>query len=86
MNKEGNQPAYPTQQFDFERMKNAHYGEKYNQYTETFGLTKREYFAALAMQGILSGPHQWSDPSGDYKHASQIAIRFADELLKQLSQ
>jgi hypothetical protein len=44
------------------------------------GLTKREYFAALAMQGILSGKVQIdSNLVGDY------AVEYADQLIKSLN-
>ena len=46
---------------------------------EVYGLTKREYFAGLAMQGLLS--------EGSMVNGSELiksAIKFADELLKQL--
>jgi hypothetical protein len=43
------------------------------------GLTKREYFAGLAMQGILAKDSCISD-----KLCAEHAIVFADELLKQL--
>jgi len=43
------------------------------------GLTKREYLAGLAMQGILANPE--SPPT---RSAAQNAIAMADELLKQL--
>jgi hypothetical protein len=45
------------------------------------GLTKREYFAAMAMQGILSS----SADRGESYVATQ-SVKFADELLKQLEQ
>ena len=46
------------------------------------GLTKREYFAGLAMQGIVSNSKLIY-----YKSEScKIAIELADELLKQLEQ
>jgi hypothetical protein len=41
------------------------------------GLTKREYFAAMALMGMDQG---YSDP----KQAAEMSIRFADEFLKQL--
>ena len=52
------------------------------------GLTKREYFAGLAMQGLLancnggmtSGGSRTFSPNG----ISELAILHADELLKQL--
>ena len=45
-----------------------------------YGLTKREYFAAMAMQGILS------NSSGDYDFggAATDAVRYADALLTEL--
>lgn len=53
------------------------------------GLTKREYFAAMAMQGLLSNvtiSNMSSSPStGLNDHVKvEYAIRMADELLKQL--
>jgi hypothetical protein len=52
--------------------------ERYNDHDFT-GLTKREYFAAMAMQGILSS----SADRGESYVATQ-SVKFADELLKQL--
>ncbi|AHK11809.1 hypothetical protein S349_19 [Shewanella sp. phage 3/49] len=45
-----------------------------------YGLTKREHFAAMAMQGLCSH-------SGDYHLAEDIAydaVMYADALLKEL--
>ena len=42
------------------------------------GLTKREYLAGLAMQGLLGNPIH------SYKDVAQRAINHADELLKLL--
>ena len=54
------------------------------EYTTTWqgqvGLTKREYFAGLAMQGMLSLPKNY----GDKQIMINVAIEYADELLKQL--
>lgn len=54
------------------------------------GLTKREYFAGLAIQGIMSNP-DWAKAYGgpdewySYIHrATTGAVEIADELLKQL--
>jgi hypothetical protein len=50
------------------------------------GLTKREYFAAMALQGILANPKTDLSRYGDsYFGAAKEAILFADELLQQLS-
>jgi len=44
------------------------------------GLTKREYFAGLAMQGILSYDGQGGSPELYAKNA----VQFAEALLKEL--
>lgn len=52
------------------------------------GLTKREYFAAMAMQGMLSA-NQPDDIPNDkfwFEILANDSILAADELLKQLSE
>lgn len=52
------------------------------------GLTKREYFAAVAMQGLLSNPNikrpMRSDLPKEHEDFADTCIQYADELLKQL--
>jgi hypothetical protein len=50
------------------------------------GLTKREYFAGLAMQGLLSSRDWNYEPFNEDTPCwtSKFAIEIADELLKQL--
>lgn len=55
------------------------------------GLSKREHFAAMALQGILSNSAIMSDidentddPSGMCEIVSNMSKSFADELLKEL--
>ena len=48
------------------------------------GLTKREYFAAMAMQGILSSRELYLAIIRDGENPMVAAIEYADELLKQL--
>ena len=43
------------------------------------GLTKREYFAGIALQGLLS-----SNNGQTLSYLSQTAVKAADELLKSL--
>ena len=43
------------------------------------GLTKREHFAGLAMQGMIS-----STLNNSPKFIAEVAVKIADELLKQL--
>lgn len=51
--------------------------------TGATGLTKLEYFAAMAMQGILTS----RDTNPNLHEAiATLSIRLADELLKQLDQ
>ena len=44
------------------------------------GLTKREHFAGLAMQGLLANP----DYTDEKLRVTIYAVELADELLKQL--
>ena len=50
------------------------------------GLTKREYFAGLAMQGLLALPDKGTYGSFDeaIEWMCEVSVKFADELLKQL--
>jgi hypothetical protein len=45
------------------------------------GLTKREYFAAMAMQAFASR----ADSSGTYKAFAEDAVAQADALIKELN-
>lgn len=47
------------------------------------GITKREYFAAMALQGLIASDKQ---ASANINTAAEYAIKFADELLKQLGE
>ena len=48
----------------------------------THGLTKREYFAAMAMQGFFSATHH-SDTNVEY--FAPIAVQAADALIAELN-
>lgn len=78
MNK-GDEPAFSKAAFYHQ------YGGVDNPQT---GLTKREYFAAMAMQGMLSA-NQPDDIPNDkfwFEILANDSILAADELLKQLSE
>lgn len=49
-----------------------------------YGLTKREYFAAVAMQGMCS---EMQNPAlqGSPSNVAQEAVRFADALIAELN-
>ena len=53
-------------------------------YVNNYGLTKREYFAAKAMQGICSdgiaGPHH------SFQQTAKDAVVYADALIKALAE
>jgi len=57
-------------------------------YREQTGLTKREYFAAIAMQGIcvqcIPGMHNSNTPVWNLERASQ-AVNMADALIEKLN-
>ena len=46
------------------------------------GLTKREYFAAMAMQGMLSNQHGYFL---EHNKLSEYALSYADALIKELN-
>jgi len=56
------------------------------------GLTKREYFAAMAMQGLIVGIDHY-DEDGEFEsmettpfnHAANLSVKYADALLEELS-
>jgi len=48
----------------------------------SLGLTKREYFAAMALQGLLACPHQMCT---DMENQIGLARQYADELLAELA-
>ena len=53
------------------------------QYNPEFGLTKRELFAAMALQGMLA--EQKEDGPNPVSLDVACAIEYADELIRQLS-
>jgi hypothetical protein len=80
-------PAFPT--ITWEQLNNG----TFVQVTESAGLTKREYFAGLAMQGLLSciEMQRWlqTDPRYTGQNFAKVvainATEFADALIEQLS-
>jgi hypothetical protein len=67
----GWQTAFPSQELDAMGMPRA---------AMNYGLSKRELFAAMAMQGILS-----STPDAMYAPTATDAVAHADALLKELA-
>lgn len=49
------------------------------------GLTKREYFAAMALQGLMANSSPYIVIYNEEKF-TEWCIRYADELLKQLEE
>lgn len=72
MNRLGNEFVYATAAADSEH---GVYVQK--------GLTKREYFAGLAMQGLLSNP-EWLKIHLHSPTTQRQAVIYADALLKEL--
>lgn len=51
------------------------------------GMTLRDWFAGMAMQGLLGGPTQWPEPQEAHniaKIAAKVSYLVADEMLKGL--
>lgn len=57
-------------------------GDTRNSIPFTKGLTKREYFAALALQGLIAHP----SVVGDFEGLSKYAVKYADALIKALNE
>jgi hypothetical protein len=72
--KNENKPAFAISEEETDRIEGG-----INIYT---GLTKREYFAAKAMQGLLSNPSQIV--STDFVWVAKHARGYADAALKEL--
>lgn len=67
------EPAFPTREG---------WTEDTGKYREdTGGLTKREYFAAMAMQGMITCP----DYEGCEFTVSKLAVEYADALIEELN-
>ena len=65
-------PVHPTQSLDRQGLP---------EYPMAWGLTKREYFAAMAMQGLLASDTNFNFGTSD---AARLALDQADALLKEL--
>lgn len=63
------QPAFPL---------TLREGEKFEGVSNIDGLTKREYFAVMAMQGVIA-----SD-STLFSVVASVSVQLADELIKEL--
>ena len=75
--KNGNKPAQPC-----ESTENT--GAPYYNAIRNVGLTKREHFAGLAMQGLLSRGFGGGGLDGWEQRLSRKAATIADALLKEL--
>lgn len=71
--KEGKENAFPHVELD------TYSGKPCNQH---FGLTKRELFAAMAMQGILANPERIG---GKDQELAQYSVMLADALITELN-
>jgi hypothetical protein len=66
--------------------------EASDKYTELPCLTKREWFAGMAMQGILASPTPWtadyeaSTPMTSWKDVASGSVQMADALIAALNQ
>ncbi len=84
--KNSEQPAFPVSKLN--PVSKDGYGHVAEYETKVSGgLNKREYFAAMAMQGIISSPVNYLIDGKQAKELEEItalSIQFADEILKQL--
>lgn len=76
----GNDLAFPTLERSETGLGND--GQQHSTHYNAGGLTKREYFAALAMQGLSACPGLERHPS---HMLAQWAVQSADDLLAELA-
>jgi len=82
-----NEPINPCE-VGFEDSKIIGERQVSNTTAQVNGLTKREYFAALAMQGILAGHYGYFEGNSDVSVPDEVAkyaIYNADALIKELN-
>ena len=72
MKTEANTPAFPLDH-DCSRMYMEGYG------SDCWGLTKREYFAAAALQGMLAAGRDWHP-----KDLTRKSLEYADAMLEEI--
>ncbi|MGI0488042.1 hypothetical protein ACN4EK_21595 [Pantanalinema rosaneae CENA516] len=53
---------------------------------ESQGITKREHFAALAMQGLIAHYGYGEAPAADVQEIAAWSVQLADALIEQLHQ
>lgn len=75
-----NQPAFPVE-VSVDENGNFRGSQTSNFSGFEMGLTKREYFAAMAMQGLVSNLHGTYNPTS----LANQCVGLADALLKELS-
>lgn len=73
---DGNETAFPE---TLERPQFNHH---------TYGLTKREYFAAMILAGLAGNSAETqaaADTANGFKNLAHVAVNFADELIDELN-
>lgn len=83
METKGNDPINPTSKFEVHRI----HGQENDVAMMRGGLTKLEYFAAMAMQGLLSTEGSYfpdNQSTGDL--VAEAAVKYADALIKALNE
>lgn len=76
MSKETGGQAFPRQQWDYDGQNNV------LQYQDE-GMTLRDYFAAKAMQAMISNPQMIdNDSDAAVNYAASAAYKFSDAMLK----
>lgn len=72
-----NDPVYPIHNPE---------GLPYVPYPPTAGLTKREYFAGLAMQGLIANDcGDWEEEENPIEEMAMYSVEYADALLAELN-
>jgi len=83
---DGKQPAFPEIHIHHWRAQDKEVGETDNVIPRWMGgLTKREYFAAKALQGLCAYGGALANENGSAAAYSRLAIECADALIEELN-
>ena len=83
MKEEGKYPAYPSEGFIDQAKDSGMTHAGTGGFMQFHGLSKREYFAGLAMQGLVV--ERFVNDAMDRSKVAKFSVKMADALLEELA-
>ena len=81
----GKQPAYPSEGFLDQAFDSGMTHSVHNGFMQFHGLSKREYFAGLAMQGAVTVANLYQNGEHVHCYYAKMCVEMADALLEELA-